>query len=90
MRSVCDEAGEFGQTQDYAPLSQSGTEGDTWMLIDFVDVVVHVFSQDARGYYDLDGLWGDAQRLEWRDETTAQAAAQPTQHDAHHPAHAGS
>jgi ribosome-associated protein len=68
MRSVCDDAGEFGQTQDYAPLSQSGIEGDTWMLIDFVDVVLHVFSQESRMFYDLDGLWGDAKRVEWKDD----------------------
>ena len=71
MRSVCDEAGEFGDTQDYAPLSQSGTEGDTWMLIDFVDVVLHVFSQESRMFYDLDGLWGDAKQVDWKENTTA-------------------
>ena len=71
MRSVCDEAGEFGQTQDYARLSQSGTEGDTWMLIDFVDVVLHVFSQESRMFYDLDGLWGDAKLVEWKDDAVA-------------------
>ena len=71
MRSVCDELAEFGPTQNYAPLAQSGAEGETWMLIDFVDVVVHVFSQDARQFYDLDGLWGDAKQLDWRDGTPA-------------------
>ena len=67
MRSVCDELAEFGPTQDYAPLARSGTDGDSWMLIDFVDVVVHVFSQDARQFYDLDGLWGDARPVDWRE-----------------------
>ena len=67
MRSVCDDAGEFGDTQNYSPLSQSGIEGDSWMLIDFVDVVLHVFSQEARMFYDLDGLWGDAKKVEWQE-----------------------
>ena len=70
MRSVCDELAEFGPTQDYAPLAQNGTDGESWMLIDFVDVVVHVFSQEARQFYDLDGLWGDAQQVEWREESS--------------------
>ena len=78
MRSVCDEAGEFGQTQNYAPLSQSGTEGDTWMLIDFVDVVLHVFSQESRMFYDLDGLWGDANRVEWKEAPAGAATAAAT------------
>ena len=38
--------------------------------MDFVDVVVHVFSQDARQFYDLDNLWGDAKRVEWQRPTT--------------------
>ena len=73
MRSVCDDAGEFGETQNYAALSQSGTEGDSWMLIDFVDVVLHLFNQESRMFYDLDGLWGDAKRVEWKDEAVASA-----------------
>lgn len=35
----------------------------SWVLIDFVDVVVHVFQQDARAVYNLDGLWMDAHRV---------------------------
>lgn len=35
----------------------------SWVLIDFVDVVVHVFQHDSRAVYDLDGLWMDASRL---------------------------
>lgn len=66
MKTVCEEAGELGQTQDYSALSRSGTEGDSWMLIDFVDVVLHVFSQESRMFYDLDGLWGDAKKVEWQ------------------------
>ncbi len=68
MRSVCDEAGEFGDGHDYRPLSQCGTDGESWMLIDFVDVVLHVFSQEARMFYDLDGLWGDGKKVEWQEK----------------------
>jgi ribosome-associated protein len=38
-------------------------EGDadqTWVLVDFVDVVVHIFQQDTRQFYALERLWGDA------------------------------
>lgn len=44
-------------------VSVEGTESARWVLVDLSDVVVHVFDQSMRGYYDLDTLWGDAKRL---------------------------
>jgi ribosome-associated protein len=70
MRTVVDEIGELGQRGGFAPLSTAGYETDSWILVDCVDVVVHVFSQDARQFYDLDGLWGDAQRVDWQQGMT--------------------
>jgi ribosome-associated protein len=67
MRTVCDDLGEMARQRGVRAIGENGLEGQTWMLIDFVDVVVHVFSQDARSFYDLDGLWGDAKKLEWGD-----------------------
>jgi len=37
-----------------------GEEGRRWILLDFVDVVVHVFHRETRGFYSLETLWGDA------------------------------
>jgi ribosome-associated protein len=71
MKTVCDDLEEMAESQNERPLSRVGDDSASWTCIDFVDVVVHVFSQDARGYYDLDGLWGDAPRVEWREETAA-------------------
>ena len=65
MRSVCDELRELGETRNFQALSSSGYEGESWILVDFVDVVVHLFSHEARLFYDLDGLWGDAPRVAW-------------------------
>ena len=69
MKTVCDDVEEMAAQQDERPLSRVGDDSTSWTCIDFVDVVVHVFNQDARGYYDLDGLWGDAARVEWREES---------------------
>jgi ribosome-associated protein len=44
-------------------LSVEGSSSGSWVLIDFGDVVVHVFQEDARGLYDIEGLWLDAKRL---------------------------
>ncbi|MCC6551738.1 MAG: ribosome silencing factor [Polyangiaceae bacterium] len=46
-----------------APLSIEGLTAATWVLIDFGDVVVHVFQEDARRLYDIEGLWIDASRV---------------------------
>jgi ribosome-associated protein len=49
----------------------SGVEGlpqGNWVLLDFGDVVVHIFHKDTRGYYDLEGLWLDADRVEFEGQ----------------------
>jgi ribosome-associated protein len=46
------------------------TEGEgnaEWILMDFVDVVVHIFHRDRRGYYGLEDLWGDAARKQYEN-----------------------
>lgn len=44
-------------------LSVEGLPQARWVLMDFGDVIVHLFHQDTRGYYDLESLWMDAPRL---------------------------
>jgi ribosome-associated protein len=45
------------------PISVEGQQQASWILMDYGDVVVHVFQDDARNLYDIDGLWLDARRL---------------------------
>lgn len=47
--------------------SMEGASQGQWVLIDFCDVIVHVFHQDMRGYYDLEALWLDAERVPFDD-----------------------
>lgn len=47
----------------FRSMSLEGLPAASWVLIDFVDVVVHVFQRDVRSLYDLDGLWMDADRV---------------------------
>ena len=42
------------------PRRREGTRDTGWMLLDYGDVVVHAFTEEQRGYYDLERLWGDA------------------------------
>jgi ribosome-associated protein len=50
-------------------LGLEGSEEARWILIDYGDFVVHVFSEEARAYYALDEVWGDVPRIEWADPT---------------------
>jgi ribosome-associated protein len=47
-----------------SPLSVEGTHRGHWVLMDFSDVIVHVFYEPVREFYDLEGLWGHAPRVE--------------------------
>ena len=48
------------------PLRVEGLESLEWVLVDYGAFVVHVFSPDARAYYQLERLWKDCERLDWR------------------------
>jgi len=41
--------------------------GDSWTLVDYVNVVVHIFEREQRRFYDLESLWEDAERMEHKD-----------------------
>ncbi len=66
MVSVADEivqeAARFGQR----PFNIAGRETARWILLDFVNVVVHIFDEFHRNYYDLELIWGDAPRVKWK------------------------
>jgi ribosome-associated protein len=53
------------------PWHIEGREGRHWVLLDYVDVVVHVFHERTREYYLLERLWGDAKRIEIADPRSA-------------------
>ena len=45
-----------------------GTNSSAWVLLDYFNFVVHVFSRDCRAFYGLERLWGAAERHEFKDE----------------------
>lgn len=57
-------------------LGIEGSEDGRWTLIDYGDFVVHIFSEDARVYYALEEIWGDAARLDWSDPSRRRPPAQ--------------
>ena len=52
--------------QGVAPLSVEGLQEGHWVLMDYGDIVIHVFYDDVRRFYDLEGLWSDAPRIRTR------------------------
>ena len=57
---------------DMRPLRREGRGGEQWVLLDYNHIVVHVFHQEARDYYGLDGLWKDCPEIEFVDEAVAE------------------
>ncbi len=60
-------ADEVEYQLDNAGVSVSHIEGyrsNTWILLDYIDVIVHVFSDEAREFYDLDRLWQDGKEID--------------------------
>ena len=67
MRTVADEVSEEAKKMGFQRFGRAGYEQAKWILLDFVDVVIHIFDTRQRDYYDLDLLWGDAEKLKWED-----------------------
>lgn len=57
------------------PVGVEGVERGLWALLDFGDVIVHVFREHERGFYDLEGLWEDAPRLDYEPPAPQAATA---------------
>jgi ribosome-associated protein len=56
--------GRMKQEQRLLPRTVDGTQEGTWILADYLDVVLHVFTPEARAFYRLEELWGDVPMVE--------------------------
>ena len=67
VKTLCDYA-EYTMEQLGEPmLGREGHRGNSWELLDFGSVVVHVFTDEARKFYDLERLWADAEFVDLKD-----------------------
>lgn len=62
VRTIVDEVHAKLRELATKPLRTEGEPGGGWVLVDYGDFVVHVFSEETRAYYDLERLWKDAPR----------------------------
>ena len=72
VRTICDEVELALKIEaELAPRSIEGLSDASWVLLDYGDLVVHVFLAETREFYGLERLWADAERVEWADSATA-------------------
>jgi ribosome-associated protein len=68
MRSVADELSDLGAEQKLRAFHIDADSAATWVVVDFIGLVVHLFEPGMRAYYDLESLWSDAEPLQWQRE----------------------
>lgn len=71
VKTIADEVVSSLKAQGVRPVRHEGEPAAGWVLLDFVDFVVHVFSQEQREYYRLDNLWADAPVIDWDQKAEA-------------------
>ena len=64
IQAICDEVEHHLERSGMRPAHIEGYRQAEWVLLDYVDFVVHIFSERARRFYDLERLWKSAERLE--------------------------
>ena len=70
VKAVAEAVEEHLRERGARPWHVEGLEGRRWVLLDYVEVVVHVFHEKTREYYMLDRLWGDARSVDLGVEST--------------------
>ena len=69
MHAVAEEVDRMLKTEGSERIGLEGYNSDAWILQDYGDIVLHVFTPEARALYDLERLWADAPRVDWQAET---------------------
>ena len=64
VKTLCDYAEYTLEELGEPMLSREGHRGNSWELLDFGAIVVHVFTEEARKFYDLEHLWADAKQID--------------------------
>ena len=74
IRTVIEAIEEALRRLGERPARREGEQDAGWWLLDYIDVVVHVFGEEERAYYDLERLWRDAPRIDWEATDAATSA----------------
>ena len=75
LRAIVDEITEkLRLDHNVRPFSTDGARVTPWIVLDFIDVIVHVMNDEFRELYDLENLWGDGKRIDFEPEKPPVAA----------------
>jgi ribosome-associated protein len=66
MRAAAQDVEDLGKSRGQHPFRTSADDSSTWIVVDFVEIVAHLFEPDQRLYYDLELLHADGRRVDWR------------------------
>ena len=65
MKSLAEELDDFGREQGQSMFRTDSDAAVTWVVVDFIGLVAHLFEPGQRAFYDLEGLWSDARPVSW-------------------------
>jgi len=68
MKALADELADFGDEHGQPFFRTDRDTNTTWVVVDFVGLVAHLFEPELRTHYDLEGLWSDAEPVRWQRE----------------------
>lgn len=68
VRAIAEAVEEALRPLDEKPIRREGERDFRWVLLDYADIVVHVFHQEDRTYYDIERLWRDAPKIDWEQD----------------------
>ncbi|MCE5312310.1 MAG: ribosome silencing factor [Nitrospiraceae bacterium] len=68
VKAISENVGKVLKEKGSSPIGSEGESNAHWVLIDYGDVIVHVFEGETRRYYELEKLWLDAPRIDFTDE----------------------
>lgn len=65
IKTISDYIVEKLEKKGILPLHYETDKDYKWVVLDYIDVIVHIFDEETRGYYRLEQLWGDAKEVKW-------------------------
>ena len=71
VKTIAEDVEQALKARGVKPVRVEGEAASRWVLLDFVDLVVHVFHEEERDFYRLERLWIDAPRVSWEDHAEA-------------------
>lgn len=77
VQAIADEVDERLSKQGFEPNHREGYQLGEWILLDYIDFVVHIFNENARKFYDLERLWKSATKIEPKEVAVGKKSTKP-------------